>query len=734
MGKPKFKKSKSNEQKLQIKSRKDKKKNKTKELKLAKVVKEHNRANLNIVSNFVSVEDNVRKSIFSSKVSDVTKTRVDSTCVSISNLNIASSSSSLAHLGVEAQLPGNQPAVEDQPNIFADFLQSVKFVVVSSKKVLAICDHTDILYFFGVVKLSILHGQAEVLGYVFNNRTPPSNVFSLRDSGILQVIISKNTQPSLDLRDLKEKIEERCAGIATQTVDRVIMLMKSSSTILLLERSTDTKRMQVFLNSHCKSSIFPTMTSIQEKLMNVEHPEEVKKIERELICQFIHPSEPENFFKVSDQWQPLVDQILSSITSYTGSISLLAGGKGVGKSTLLRYLVNQCLSRTSAKKALVIDLDPGQCEMTLPGCMSVHVVTKPLLGPNFSHLSHSGRVWFLGEINVAQCFDRYLKYLEEILCYCASSAELKKIPWFINTMGFCRGLGVELMSCTINYFRPTHVIQIQSKKDNNNYPLPLSPDIVQRHHRFIKSKVSRVSGVVTHDLSVISSVSNANPNKTNPPERRGAVILSYFSQILPKSTDAITDVIPFVTDVSNLDIIICHGQNLSRAQSLAAINGNLVALCSKSSNDTFNHKCLGFGIVRGIDFSDGRLFLLTPLREDLKDVNCLMMGNTFLPQSIYPQSHSSGHVPYVNIGEGQITSRITRRTFKPASTVSFQGFTAKSLEYPRVKSSTLSEYLDHVLELFSKFSPSQPPYEVTKRQYRAFRIISNLDLPYQKIR
>ena len=45
---------------------------------------------------------------------------------------------------------------------------------------------------------------------------------------------------------------------------------------------------------------------------------------------------------------------------------LVAGGKGVGKSTFVRYLVNRLLAELGGP-VLVVDLDPGQAEFSVPG-------------------------------------------------------------------------------------------------------------------------------------------------------------------------------------------------------------------------------------------------------------------------------------------------------------------------------------------------------------------------------
>jgi polynucleotide 5'-hydroxyl-kinase GRC3/NOL9 len=63
---------------------------------------------------------------------------------------------------------------------------------------------------------------------------------------------------------------------------------------------------------------------------------------------------------------------------------MVCGGKSVGKSTLLRFMVNKCLSHF--EEILFLDFDPGQAEFSVPGCVSVVRVNEPLLGPNFTHL------------------------------------------------------------------------------------------------------------------------------------------------------------------------------------------------------------------------------------------------------------------------------------------------------------------------------------------------------------
>jgi polynucleotide 5'-hydroxyl-kinase GRC3/NOL9 len=60
------------------------------------------------------------------------------------------------------------------------------------------------------------------------------------------------------------------------------------------------------------------------------------------------------------------------------------GGKGSGKSTNNRYLVNRLLNYH--KFVIYIDTDLGQPEFTPSGMMSLSILESPVFGPPFSHI------------------------------------------------------------------------------------------------------------------------------------------------------------------------------------------------------------------------------------------------------------------------------------------------------------------------------------------------------------
>jgi len=74
------------------------------------------------------------------------------------------------------------------------------------------------------------------------------------------------------------------------------------------------------------------------------------------------------FYQQPDFWSCYTQQLQDKAKNKESIRLLLCGGKGVGKSTVLRYTVNRLLKE--CQTILVVDFDPGQPEFTPAGCIS----------------------------------------------------------------------------------------------------------------------------------------------------------------------------------------------------------------------------------------------------------------------------------------------------------------------------------------------------------------------------
>lgn len=162
---------------------------------------------------------------------------------------------------------------------------------------------------------------------------------------------------------------------------------------------------------------------------------------------------------------------------------MLLGGKGVGKSTLLRYLVNRMLKVT--RSVLIIDFDPGQPEFNPAGCVSATLISTPLLGPNFTHFNKVPIFsYFVGDADILTCGpDQYLRSCRQLLGDCRMKLSLSNVPIIINTMGFTNGVGLDVNLDLIRLTQPLQAVQISSRSTRRNFPDLMSHDYVSQHQR-----------------------------------------------------------------------------------------------------------------------------------------------------------------------------------------------------------------------------------------------------------
>ena len=200
----------------------------------------------------------------------------------------------------------------------------------------------------------------------------------------------------------------------------------------------------------------------------------------------------------SSCWMDSISNVIeeSSVQGCRGSRSVICGAKGVGKSTCLRYTVNRLLSTTDA--VAVIDCDLGQPEFTVPGLLSLHIITEPILSPTHMHLREPLLSYFIGDItskNEPEQFSNALRALvsryteiqndllnKEIQMTKRNQSDANSfamlsdrkfkpkmvpLPLVVNTDGNVRFMGAEILTAVMEIVRPTHVLHISSEKDRD---------------------------------------------------------------------------------------------------------------------------------------------------------------------------------------------------------------------------------------------------------------------------
>ncbi|CAM9271585.1 unnamed protein product [Choristocarpus tenellus] len=417
-----------------------------------------------------------------------------------------------------------------------------------------------------------------------------------------------------------------------------------------------------------------------------------------------------------------------SLSQPQGTSVLVCGAKGVGKSTLCRYLINRLLSRHP--KVAYLDCDPGQPEFTPPGMVSFHLLESPVFGPSHTALRRPELGYFIGATSPKPCpllFSAAVRALVDHAKACSQSAGLKTtlpthevegleddtvrfegalaycssspIPLVINTDGWVKGLGEDLLQAVVDISQPSHIVQIlgtaTSKKFTIKswppgccvYPLRLweppkhsGPGRVCLPNR-PNSLVLRTLRLIAYFLGEFKeedrgataggqqrSLATGQCNQQDPSKfeglgLKGGALFDPGHQVAALLAAKVPRMLPWAT----IRICIASGP-IPPDMVLHAINGAVVGLLAVGEGEGFSGgtpevseegwsnpvclaeaplaPCVGLGLVRSIDPVRQLLYLLSPEPlSSLRRVNVLVKGSLHLPAEMLYDSGSCSH-PY----------------------------------------------------------------------------------------
>jgi len=556
----------------------------------------------------------------------------------------------------------------EEDTINRDLAEFMKFKIISKDKALVILAHDSNFYFKGKIQVKILKGKLEVLGHSFGPSSKFVSVYSPRGYSLLDVHGYRG--------DAEEDIADRllAEGVAFDeskliTGDCVFVAKK------LIEDWT--QFLQRNLNVKTKINLLHRDINIPVEFQNNE---EIVKVEKVLDVNLVHPANDySRLFKIGENWDLALTSAEISQNNDIDPKIVVAGGKGVGKSTFLRWLTNKLLVKSPV---VFLDLDPGQAELTVPGYLSVGLIEKPILGPNFAHVERPTELSvYLGDINVANCPDRFIKVTKRLIDFVREEARFKNLPMVVNTMGWCRGVGLMLVVDTIRYLQPSTIVQLHSRFHRKNYPYSLDQNTVatSRDSWDSTSRSQNLSYSLLEFLAVPESVSAKDMRSKDywglpdPRTTREAVILSSLGK-------AGWPCPVYKIPLTSLTLGVLHTR-VDPSCMLAVFNLALVDLCLvdvkhvmkpanglmyrvlEATNNTM--PSLGWGLVRNIDMTAGVLYLVTSIPSKVLDkVNCLLVGSTKLPDSIILSNKQKGS-PYLATSSANPLDCAWQRHHKP---------------------------------------------------------------------
>ncbi|KAG9156401.1 hypothetical protein Leryth_023029 [Lithospermum erythrorhizon] len=331
---------------------------------------------------------------------------------------------------------------------------------------------------------------------------------------------------------------------------------------------------------------------------------------------------------IPEEWSNAADTIAYGSTTM---VALVCGPKNSGKTTFSRHLLNVLLQRY--KKVAYLDTDVGQPEFTTPGLLSLTVIDQ----------SYS-QCFFFGDTSSKRDPTTYMTYIFALYdyyrkLYCqfskSESSDVARVPLVINTPGWVKGVGYDILVDMLKYISPTHVIKICISAERKNLPA---------------GTFWLNDGEDTPPVSVLelNSARRDSYNRSLLVQKdarlfRDLRMIAYFRQCFPSNKNittikelahALAAHPPYEISISDIKIKHLHCQ-VPKSETFYSLNATIVGLAVSTEDCKDMPHCLGLGIVRGIDTFSHVLYVITPVPlHNLEKVDLLLQGFLEIPSSL----------------------------------------------------------------------------------------------------
>lgn len=149
-------------------------------------------------------------------------------------------------------------------------------------------------------------------------------------------------------------------------------------------------------------------------------------------------------------------------------IYFIIGKKNSGKSTFSKLLLN-CLS-LNAGSCTYLDLDPGQSEFSNPYTLSITDVHDPFFGinlPTSSNKPNDSRIsLYYGFSSPQQQSEQYIRIVKKLFSIYENLQN--KSHLIVNTPGWIKGFGKELLMEITELIHPDHLIYLTGTEDDED--------------------------------------------------------------------------------------------------------------------------------------------------------------------------------------------------------------------------------------------------------------------------
>ncbi|KAH8369946.1 hypothetical protein KR093_001524, partial [Drosophila rubida] len=524
-----------------------------------------------------------------------------------------------------------------------------------TNKVLAVVKEN--MEWYGTVTMTLLSGRILVNGY--EARQLESLTF-YSPKGLNWIVLSPLTskkRPKIGFELISSVLEESFTRLQLERISKYFD--RKHDAIVLLQRNGAAQTMIDTFGKHMSENVFPVINSIHRPRYSSEY----------LLNCLVQTTGPDTDL----QKGLVVPKVWTKLALQKNSRFMITGGRGAGKSTLLRYLLNRHLTQFGS--VLLVDLDIGQPELFVPQTVSCSLLSAPLLGPGFFYNRQPDLAYVVGHVNIVMCAEPYALAVKRLLAMCRVQERYKDVPWLINTMGYNKGFGIELMALLVDAVRPTALVQISSAKQINNFEVSLDSATLSKVQPsiFVDDVFKFCLPLPKYTMHKLQSAvpiplpGQPKPWRMSAKDIRYSNILARLSTALRGNAKYLNECQPLKMSIDKLNFLHLTSDVYSRDELIAGTEVNLVYLCKQPVKRNLPIECLGIGVVRAIDYKTDDLYLVPAMSvERCASVNCLVIGGDMnLPQGFIKDQGAAvtDHVPFVFVIDDSKSSKSVQQIY-----------------------------------------------------------------------
>lgn len=532
------------------------------------------------------------------------------------------------------------------------------------------------LYIRGTADVRSLFGSVSCLGYLLDGEY--RTIVSPSASGWLSIETQEEESPvNLKAWFLNHEWseEEKALGVPPfvehLTKSGGDELVNSISALVILKRGSCLSSLNMVWDEIVGKA--PRWSPSNETLLELD------------TCELV--AEPSMDFQpivLSNAWKQLAHAEWLSSNPHPPA-ALVCGKKSVGKSTLMRYLLNVMLARHG--KVVLLDLDLGQPELTSPGFVSLSVLKKPLLGPSFANIHLSTPSWseshFIGSVSAknqlepifnaaTMLFARY-KHSSEPQFYLNHPLDEENTmevgvpalrppdaagthvlaPIIINTHGWVEGAGMVQLEQLIRALTPT-VLQIAPPGAQSLFsPLYFRDCGVSVHSVrsvAVHANYHSIKSTEKRNLQIVSALGNLRQVYAVPWSSLRIHLIDCEvppSQIMYVLNGAVVALMVDYTEYTDLIAAPDTEASYPSQEGDAEMVDPTLPMFLLEAPTPMNSRAVGIGLITNIDMQKRCFYISTSLpTSQLAQVNTVIKGSIEMPPSML-LSRAITETPYL---------------------------------------------------------------------------------------